>query len=125
MFPSHSKLTFLGQIIDEDIIAMEEDTILDFFTNGVRVLTGLSLGANVPNTLSLPHMVSGAFKIFLSLGIASGYEFKQLKEAQNASANAVAAGPSGDAEEDKQESEAEEEEDVSLGGMFGSDSDSD
>lgn len=121
------KYVFLasGQIIDENIIAMEEETILDFFKNGVRVLTGLSLGANVPNTLSAPHMISGAFKIMLALGVASGYEFKQLKEAMTASANAVASGPAdgdaGDAQAD-QEDEGEEEEDVSMGGLF-SDSD--
>lgn len=100
---------------------MEEETILGFVKDAVTVLTGLSLGCNLPNKLSTPHMVSGAFKIFLALGIASGYEFKQLKEAQNASANAVAAGPAGGDAEDDQDEEAEEEEDVSLGGMFDSD----
>lgn len=116
-----------GQVIDENIIAMSEDTILDFFKGGVRALTGLSLGASFPNRLAVPHMVSGAFKIMLSLGIASGYEFKQLKEAQEASANAVAAGPAGgdDAPAEEAEAEAEdEEESVSMGGLF-SDSDSD
>jgi hypothetical protein len=60
---------------------MSTDVILGYFTNGVRALTGLSLGANYPNVLSAPHMISGAFKICLALGIASGYEFKQLKAA--------------------------------------------
>jgi ribosomal protein L12E/L44/L45/RPP1/RPP2 len=68
-------------------------------------------------------MVSGAFKIFLALGVASGYEFKQLKEAQNASANAAAnAGPAdADAGDDAADEPSEESEDVSLGGMFSSD----
>lgn len=100
---------------------MSEDTILDMFKQGVRVLTGLSLGASYPNVLSTPHMVSGAFKIMLALGVASGYEFKQLKEAQNASANAVAAGPADNKDAQEEEAEEEEEEDVSLGGMFDSD----
>jgi len=109
-----------GQVIGEDIIAMSEDTILDAFKAGVMTLTGLSLGAGVPNQLSVPHMVSEAFKIFLALGLTTGYEFKELQNAKNASANAGPAKATGGApvQEAKVEEVVEEEADVSLGGMF-------
>ena len=107
---------------------MQDDQIIEFFKNGVRAATGLSLGANVPNALSLPHFVAGGFKILLALGVASNYEFKELKEAQNAAANAPAEAAGGEEakeEEAAPEEEEEEEDDISAGGLFGSDSDSD
>ena len=68
-------------------------------------------------------MIGGAFKNFLALGIATGYEFKELKAALNASANAVAAptagGNAGAKVETKVEEPVEEEEaNVSMGGLF-------
>ena len=36
------------------------------------------------NSLSLPHMLMNQFKNLLSIGLSSGYEFKELKEAKEA-----------------------------------------
>lgn len=101
---------------------MDTSNIMDFFKNGVRTLTGLSLGAGYPNALSVPHMIGGAFKNFLALGISTGHQFKELQSALSASANAVSAptgGNAGGKVEAKVEEVVEEEEaNVSMGGLF-------
>ena len=100
---------------------MTDETILENFENNVRTLLGLTLAAQYPNKLSVPHMMARGFMDALALGVASQYEFKQLKEAKEAGANApaqeVAAGGDEKAEEEAKE-ESEEEESVSMGGFF-------
>ena len=55
----------------------------------------------------------------LSIGLASGYEFKELKEAQEAKANAPAEEEKKEeAKEEAKEESEEESEDMDLGGMF-------
>lgn len=119
----------IGQLIGEDVINMKQENIIKYFENGVRALTGLSLGINLPNTLSVPHMIGNAFGKLLALGVASGYEFKQLKAALAAGANApVQAQTTGQTEVAAPvEAEPEEAEaNISAGGLFGDDdSDSD
>jgi large subunit ribosomal protein LP0 len=114
-----------GIILDQSIIEMPEEHLLDQFKNFAGYLTALSLGAGIPNSLSVPHFVSNGFKSLLAIGAESGYSFKQLSDAQNASANAVATGPVTTAtaskvvEVAKVEEPEEEEEDMDLGDLFG------
>lgn len=106
---------------------MNDELVLKYFENGVRTLTGLSLGINLPNQLSLPHMFGNAFMGLMALGVASGYEFKQLKTAMNAAANAPVQTQAAAGDEEKEEEEPEEEDaEVSMGaGLFGDDDSSD
>lgn len=132
IIPFHYALQFQyvymeGVILDQSIIEMPLDTVVDKFKEFSGFLTACSLGANIPNALSVPHFLSNGFKQLLAIGSESGYSFKQLEEAQNASANAVATGPVTTTTEVKKEAEAapkeeepeEEEEDMDLGDLFG------
>jgi len=113
-----------GCILNQDIIEMPMDDVVESFKANCGFLTALSLGANIPNALSVPHFLAGGFKSLLALGAESGYNFKELTEAQEASKNqtSVAAPTTTKAEakaEVKVEEAEEESEDMDLGDMFG------
>lgn len=119
------KIWLNGTILDEDMINIKPEDILASFTNHVRTLTGLSLGAGLPNALSVPHMISNGFKDILAIGLATGLKFKQLEQAQSATASAPAHGAApakggaGAAPAKAAEPEPpKEEENVSMGGLF-------
>ena len=106
---------------------MKDDQILANLSKNVGWVTALSVEANIPNSLSVPHFVVNSFKYLLAVGLEGEYEFKQLKEAQENQAKATeeAANQEGDKKEDAAEEEAEEEEEeeeedssVSMGGMM-------
>merc|ERR1712014_487527 len=89
-----------GCILDQSIIEMPLEQITDSFKEFSGYLTAMGLGANIPNALSVPQFIANGFKQLLAIGSETGYEFKQLKDAMNASANAVAttvAAPTGGA----------------------------
>jgi len=132
IIPFHYALQFQyvymeGVILDQSIIEMPLENVVDKFKEFSGMLTACSLGANIPNALSVPHFMSNGFKQLLAIGSESGYSFKQLEDAQNASANAVATGPvtTTTAEVKKEvvaaqeEEPEEEEEDMDLGDLFG------
>merc|ERR1712066_773725 len=77
-----------GVILDREILEMKDDVILDGVKEFAGYLTALSLGANIPNALSVPHFIGNAFKQLLAIGEETGYMFKQLEEAKAAGANA-------------------------------------
>jgi len=128
IIPFEYSLTFQqvyldGVILDQDIIEMDMDLVLDAFKRNAAALTHVSLGANIPNALSVPHFIATAFKSCLAIGEASGYSFKQLEDAKNASANVVTVVETCTAKEVKKEAVKEEEveeasEDMDMGGMF-------
>jgi len=132
VIPFEYSLTFKyvyldGVILDESIIEMPLSDIEDKIKSFSGYLTALSLGANIPNSLSVPQFIANGFKQLLAIGSETGYEFKQLKDAMNASANAVAttvAAPAGGAKVETQAQEAapeedEESEDMDICGLFG------
>merc|ERR1712060_943204 len=114
-----------GVILDQDIIEMPMSDITASFEKFAGYLTAVSLGANIPNALSVPQFIANGFKTMLAIGSESGYSFRQLEDAMNAASN-VAATTTVAAEtkaEVKQEvaaaEEEEESEDMDLGDMFG------
>jgi len=129
IIPFEYSLTFQyvylnGCILDQDIIEMPMDSIVESFKTNCAMLTALSLGANIPNALSVPQFLANGFKSLLALGAESGYNFKQLTDAMEASKNATVAAPTTAAKADvKQEVAAEEEEeeseDLDMGDLFG------
>lgn len=114
-----------GQIIPKSVIKITPENVLDNFKEGVKTLTAISLGASLPNSLALPHMIQDTFKMLLSIGISSDLKFKALEDALSAQQNAPAqtANTSAPAKADhppkKEEEPVEEEEDIDLGDMFG------
>lgn len=109
-----------GVILDQDIIEMPLGKVTDAFESYAGFLTALSLGADIPNVLSVPQFVANGFKSLLAIGSESGYEFDALKEALAASANqqstAVVTG-SGPAKVEAKEEAPVEEEDASSEGF--------
>merc|ERR1712066_233152 len=77
-----------GVVLDQDIIEMPLDKVADSFEQYAGFLTALSLGADIPNALSVPQFIANGFKTLLAIGSESGYEFDALKQAMEASANA-------------------------------------
>jgi large subunit ribosomal protein LP0 len=113
-----------GAILKEDMININPDDILTAFSSHVKTLAALSLGAGLPNALSVPHMIANGFKDILAIGIAADIKFKQLTQAQSAQSSAPAPAPAkggAPAKADAKPAEPEppkEEENVSMGGLF-------
>jgi large subunit ribosomal protein LP0 len=112
-----------GTILDETVIEMPQSDITDAMKLYAGYLTGLSLGADIPNSLSVPHFVSNGFKSLLAMGEETGYEFKQLTDAKanssNCTAQATTVTASKVVEAVAAPEEEEEEEDMDLGDLFG------
>merc|ERR1712226_690809 len=130
IIPFEYKLEFLsvymnGVILDKSVIDMPLSDVLEKFKSFSSLATAVSLGGNIPNQLSVPHFMANAFKTVLAIGEESGYSFKQLEEAKNATSQVVAAGPVEEKKEEKKvevaakDDEPEEEsEDIDMGGLF-------
>merc|ERR1712007_264673 len=70
-----------GVVLDQSIIEMPLSDITDSFEQYAGFLTALSLGADIPNALSVPQFIANGFKNLLAIGSESGYEFAELKQA--------------------------------------------
>merc|ERR1712084_206497 len=117
-----------GVVLDQDIIEMPLEDVTDAFENYAGFMTALSLGADIPNALSVPQFIANGFKSLLAIGSESGYEFAELKQALEAGSNAATqqVAQATDAKKETkveaaaaQEEEEEEEEDMDLGDLFG------
>merc|ERR1712224_176965 len=114
-----------GVILDQSIIEMPLDNIVDQFKDYCGYLTALSLGANIPNALSVPQFIANGFKTLLAIGSESGYSFKQLEDALSAAQNvaAITTVAADNKAEVKEEvaapaQDASESEDMDMGGLF-------
>merc|ERR1712130_450482 len=115
-----------GVILDQDIIEMPMSQITDQFEKFAGYLTAASLGASIPNSLSVPQFIANGFKTMLAIGSESGYSFRQLEDALSAAANVVATTTTVAADTKKAEVQAEaapeeeeESEDMDIGDLFG------
>jgi len=114
-----------GIILDQEIIEMPLSSIEEKFEEFCPFLTALSLGASIPNSLSVPQFLANGFMNLLAIGSESGYSFKQLEAALDASKNAVAAPVQTTATEVKKEEvvaapveDESESVDGDVGGLF-------
>merc|ERR1712025_639474 len=114
-----------GVILDQDIIEMPMSQITEQFEKFAGFLTALSLGASIPNSLSVPQFIANGFKTMLAIGSESGYSFKQLENALSAAQNVaatttVAADTKAEAkvEEAAPAQDDSESEDMDMGGLF-------
>jgi len=113
-----------GQIIPKSVIKISPENVLDNFKANVKTLTAVSLGAHLPNSLSLPHMIQNTFKMLLSIGLTTDIKFKALEDAlaaqHSAPAQTTTSAPAQNhAPAKKEEEPVEEEEEIDLGDMFG------
>ena len=102
------------QLIPKSVIDMEDDEIMNGFTDNIRFMTALSVEAGVPNALSVPHFIVNTFKYLMAIGEEGGYEFKELKEAKEQAANAPVEEEKKEEEKEEEEEEEEEEDDDSF-----------
>jgi len=114
-----------GVILDQDIIEMPMSQITDQFEKFAGYLTAASLGASIPNSLSVPQFIANGFKTMLAIGSESGYSFRQLEDALSAAQNVaatttVAADTKAEAkvEEAAPAQDESESEDMDMGGLF-------
>jgi len=112
-----------GTVLDQDIIEMDMSVITSAVEKYAGYLTAVSMGASIPNALSVPHFIANAFKTCLAIGSESGYSFKQLEDAMNSTPVAATVTVAADTKVTAAkvvEAEVEEEsEDMDLGDMFG------
>merc|ERR1712224_479387 len=79
-----------GVILDQNIIEMPMSDVTDKFEKFAGYLTAASLGASIPNSLSVPQFIANGFKTMLAIGSESGYSFRQLEDALSAAQNVAA-----------------------------------
>ena len=116
------KYVLLGEtLIPKEVIALTDEDILGGLTENVKQITAVALGAGIPNSLSVPHMIKDSFKMLMAIGMEADYKFKALEDALNQAANAPAEEEKKEEAEEAAPEEAEEseEEDVDFGDMFG------
>merc|ERR1712050_223669 len=115
-----------GVLFDEAVLEMDLSNLVGTFTKLQSYVTAISVGAAIPNQLSVPHFVKNGFKLLAAIGMESEYSFKELEDLKN---NACEAGAGGNnapaqakAEEKKQEEaapvEEEESEDLDICDLF-------
>lgn len=66
-----------GSCFEPSILDIKPADLRAKFSQGVQRLAAFSLGINIPNQASAPHLVLGGFKRLLALAAASDVEFEQ------------------------------------------------
>jgi len=117
-----------GAILGPEVFNMNPNDLLAKFSQHARSLGALALGFNYPCAVSIPHIITNAFKNVASIALASDIKIKQL-EGLSAAAPAKAEAPAkadakGKAEPAKKDAPKKEEpkedveEDQDFGSMF-------
>jgi large subunit ribosomal protein LP0 len=126
-----------GVLFTKDDLAVTDEKIGEWVTQGLSNVTALSLGAGIPTEASFPHLLMDAFKNLLAISVETEYEFtefngKQLradiKSGKVAASSSASAAPAAAAKPSGKEAAKpaakpapvveEEEDDVGLGGLF-------
>ena len=110
-----------GKLVDAKVLAITDDDILGFVTEGANNLTSISLASGFVISSAMPHMIINAFKNLAAASIAADYDFKELAALKSAAASAPASGgaPAKGGAAKAEEKEEEPEEDVDMGDLFG------
>lgn len=110
-----------GKMLNKEVINTKPEDVLNAFKLFANNVTALSLGAGLPNALSVPHMINNGFKSLMAIGVESDYKFKELEAALNAKPVTSNAPATNKKVEEKKEEKVEEEEevDMNLDDMFG------
>jgi len=112
-----------GKILPPSVFDITQEAIIEKFQRSASYLAGLSIAVGRPNELSAPLMIQKSFSYLLAMGMQSGYEFKELKEAKAGGGKAAEKPAEKKAEVKKEvvkeaEPEKKEEPVKDLGGFF-------
>jgi len=119
-----------GLLYDAAALDITPADVIAKFQASVAKITALSLKLGMPNALTIPHSIGGAFRKLLAVAFATGNtNFKQAQAVLNAAASAASAPAASSSSSTSAapaaaaaaKDEPEEEEDVGAGGLFGDD----
>jgi hypothetical protein len=114
-----------GAILTPEVFNQDPEALLNKIRAAAANLTAISLEIGQPNALSVPHMISNAFKNIASIALGSDIPLKildQMKSNAPAKTTAPAQTKKEAAPVVEQKKPVEEEEPaVDMGGMFGDD----
>jgi len=79
-----------GQILDKTILSVNTDALVERFQTGVKNIAAISLQTGIPTQVSIPHIISNAFKNLAAIGLQINYKFSQIASASSAPAPAPA-----------------------------------
>lgn len=119
------KLVYInGELIPEEFINFDTNKVVGLFQHNASLVTAVSLEANLPNALSIPHMLLNTFKSLLAVGMEGNYKFKELESALSSKSAPAPAKEEAKADKKKEEKKKEPEpepveEAMDLGDMFG------
>ncbi|KAL1413012.1 ribosomal protein P0 (A0) (L10E) [Vanrija albida] len=110
-----------GTVFPPSVLDIEESTLIDQFSSGIKTIAALSLALGFPTVASVAHSLVNSYKNLLAISVATDYTFEaseKIKEyLANPEAFAVAAAPAaaagGAAAEAAPAAAAEEEKDES------------
>jgi large subunit ribosomal protein LP0 len=114
-----------AKLYDKAILSITNDYMKQRLEQGLRNVTAFSLGANVANRASAPHLIQQGFRNILGLSLFTGVEVAQVKSLLAASTASATQAPKEEKkeakkEEKKKEPEPEPEEDIGgFGDIFG------
>jgi large subunit ribosomal protein LP0 len=115
-----------GKLYDKAILNITNDYMKQRLEQGLKNVTAFSLGANVANRASAPHLIQQAFRNVLGLSLFTGVEIAQAKSLLAASTAPATQAPVKEEkkevkkEEKKKEPEPEPEDDIGgFGDIFG------
>lgn len=65
-----------GNVFPPNILDIEEDTLLSYFTAAVRNVTCVSLAAGYPTIVSVSHSLVNSYKNLLAISLGTDYDFE-------------------------------------------------
>ena len=65
-----------GAVFSPEILDIEEKTLLDGFTSGIKTIAAISLAINYPTIASVSHSLVNSYKNLLAVSLATEYEFE-------------------------------------------------
>lgn len=119
-----------GSLYAPEVLEITDEMLLSKAEVAIRNIASLSLGANYPTIVSLPHSIINAYKNVLAIAVETDYTFPLAEKVKaylaDPSAFAAAAPAAEEAKEETMEAakeeEEEEESDEEMGmGLFGDD----
>ncbi|RSH79417.1 ribosomal protein P0 (A0) (L10E) [Apiotrichum porosum] len=116
-----------GAVFPSSVLDIEEQTLLDQFSAGIKTIAAISLAIGVPTIASVAHSLVNSYKNILAISIATEFEFEASQKIKEMLANpeafAAAAAPaaaeasssSAPAAEEKVEDKEESDDDMGFG----------